>query len=76
MHLVLLQLIQGSGLVESVAQTAAVLSTLVMLLILVGLGTYAYKHLRDDGIEWPDEEEADGPDGVQRGDSDDEWKYY
>lgn len=76
MVLRVLQFSSGSGLVESLAQLAAVVSTLVLLLILVGLGTYAYKHLRGGGIEWPDEEVEPDEEGVQRGDSEDEWKYY
>ena len=64
----------GGGLLESVAQVAAVAGALVLVLFIVGLGSYAYKHFRDDGIRWPDEEPED--DGVSRGDSDDEWDYY
>jgi hypothetical protein len=72
---VLLQAVGGGGLLGSVAQVAAVAGTLVLALILVGLATVAYKHLRGGGIEWPDDKrEAD--DEVARGGSDDEWDYY
>jgi hypothetical protein len=69
----------GSGLLESVGQVAAVAGTVVLLLILVGLGAFAYKSLIGDGVRWPDErEEADSEedDGVVQGSREDDWKYY
>ncbi|EMA18304.1 MULTISPECIES: hypothetical protein [Haloarcula] len=69
----------GSGLLESVGQVAAVAGTVVLLLMLVGLGAFAYKSLVGDGIRWPDEqEEADSEedDGVVQGSREDDWKYY
>ncbi|MHC3381320.1 hypothetical protein [Haloarcula sp. H-GB5] len=69
----------GSGLLESVGQVAAAAGTVVLLLILVGLGAFAYKSLVGDGIRWPDErEEADSEedDGVVQGSREDDWKYY
>jgi hypothetical protein len=69
----------GSGLLESVGQVAAAAGTVVLLLILVGLGAFAYKSLIGDGIRWPDEqEEADSEegDGVVQGSREDDWKYY
>ncbi|EMA26336.1 hypothetical protein [Haloarcula argentinensis] len=69
----------GSGLLESVGQVAAVAGTVVLLLILVGLGAFAYKSLVGDGIRWPDErDEADSEkdDGVVQGSREDDWKYY
>jgi len=69
----------GSGLLESVGQAAAVAGTVVLLLILVGLGAFAYKSLVGDGIRWPDErEEADSEEdnGVVQGSREDDWKYY
>lgn len=72
-----LQVLQlSTGLVESFAQMAAVLASLVLVLMVVALGTYAYKHLRGDGVEWPDEDGPPDNEGVTRGDSEDEWKYY
>ncbi|WP_336338604.1 hypothetical protein [Haloarcula brevis] len=69
----------GSGLLESVGQAAAVAGTVVLLLILVGLGAFAYKSVVGDGVRWPDE--RDGPDGddeegVVQGSREDDWKYY
>lgn len=61
-----------SGLVESFAQVAMLGATVVLVLMLVALGGFAYKSLRGDGIRWPDDIEED--DGVTRSD-DDEWKY-
>jgi len=76
----LLQLFRGSGLLESLAQLAAVGGTLVLVLMLVAFGAYAYKHFQgDDGITWPEDMEDDPRDnegGLQQGNDDDEWKYY
>lgn len=69
----------GSGLLESVGQIAAVAGTVVLLLILVGLGTFAYKSVIGDGVRWPDEREetnGDENDGVAQGSHEDDWKYY
>ncbi|EMA27762.1 hypothetical protein [Haloarcula japonica] len=69
----------GSGLLESVGQVAAVAGTVVLLLILVGLGAFAYKSLVGDGIRWPDEQEAadsEEDEGVVQGSREDDWKYY
>ena len=69
----------GSGLLESVGQVAAVAGTVVLLLILVGLGAFAYKSLVGDGIRWPDEQEemdSDDDDAVVQGSREDDWKYY
>jgi hypothetical protein len=72
----LLQSIGGNGLLGSVAQVAAVASTLILALILVALGTIAYKHFKGGGIEWPDEQGESDDGEVARGGSDDEWDYY
>ncbi|MDS0222403.1 hypothetical protein NDI54_13730 [Haloarcula sp. S1AR25-5A] len=77
--MLLFQIQLGSGLLESVGQIAALAGTLVLLLMIVGLGAFAYKSLRGDGIRWPDDtEETEGPEdgGVTQGSNDDEWKYY
>ncbi|WP_311172922.1 hypothetical protein [Halobellus ordinarius] len=64
----------GGGLLESVAQLAGILGTVVLGLFVLAMATYAYKQLRGGGVRWPDEETED--DDVVRGDSDDEWDYY
>jgi len=69
----------GSGLLESVGQLAAVAGTVVLLLILVGLGAFAYKSVVGDGVRWPDEREetdSENEDGVVQGSREDDWKYY
>jgi hypothetical protein len=69
----------GSGLLESVGQIAAVAGTVVLLLILVGLGAFAYKSVVGDGVRWPDErQETDSEEdnGVVQGSREDDWKYY
>jgi hypothetical protein len=66
----------GSGLLESISQVAVVGGTLVLVLMLVALGAFAYKSVRGDGIQWPDDVDDEDDDGTVRRDrSDDEWKY-
>lgn len=77
MTLVVLQAGFGSGLAESFAQIVPLAGTLVLLLMLVALGSFAYKSLRGDGIRWPDEIDEDDQDrDARRGDPDDEWEFY
>ena len=64
----------GGGLLESAAQAAVIASTLVLVLMLVALGGFAYKQLRGGGIEWP--EEDPGNDDTGRSGDGDEWDYY
>ena len=64
----------GGGLLESAAQAAVIASTLVLVLMLVALGGFAYKQLRGGGIEWP--EEDPGNDDTGRSGDADEWDYY
>lgn len=67
----------GGGLLESVGQVAVVAASLLLVLMLVALGSFVYRSLQGDGIEWPDDVENDEDDGgVQRGSDDDEWDYY
>lgn len=68
----LLQL--GDGLFELAGQAAVIAGTVLLLLMIVALATYAYKHVRGDGIEWPDDESEEDADAVSRS-NDDEWKY-
>lgn len=68
------ELLAGSGTLGSLVGLAG---TIVLVLVLVALGGFAYRGLKGD-LEWPgetDETESDD-DGVQRGRTDDEWKYY
>ena len=69
-----------SGLAGALGQAAVLAGTLVLLLAIVGLGAFAYRSLRGDGIEWPedvaDSEDDEDGDGLREGDSDDEWDYY
>lgn len=65
----------SGGLLESVGQVAVIAGTVVLMLMIIALGSFAYKSLRGDGVEWPDEQETDD-DAVERGDDDDDWKYY
>lgn len=63
-----------SGLLKSVAQVATAAGALLLILMLIGLGGFAYKSLRGDGIRWPDEEDEEET-GVTRAGDDEEWKY-
>lgn len=65
----------GDGLLGSFAQVAVILGTLVLVLMLVAFVGFGYKSLKGDGVEWPDEKQADD-DEVTHGDADDEWDYY
>ena len=67
-----LQVFGGSF--QSLGQVAGIAGTLVLALMILALGSIAYKQLRGGGIEWPDEK-RDG-DEISRGDTDDEWDYY
>ena len=65
----------GDGFAGSAAQVAVTVASLVLVMLLVALGTFAYRNLRGDGVEWPDEEPTkDGE--VRQGDDEDEWDYY
>ena len=69
----------GGGLLESAAQAAVIASTLVLVLMLVALGGFAYKSLSGDGITWPEDVDDDAGEegqGLRKGDQDDEWDYY
>jgi hypothetical protein len=66
-----------SGLVESFAQVVPLAASLVLVLMLVALGSFAYKSLRGDGIRWPDDIEEDSDEeGARPGTADEEWDYY
>jgi len=64
----------GGGLLESAAQAAVIASTLVLVLMLVALGGFAYKQLRGGGVEWPEEDPGNNDTG--RSGDDEEWDYY
>ena len=64
----------GGGVLETAGRLAATAGSLLLVLMFVALGGYAYKQLRGDGVEWPDEE-SEGEDGITSGNTDDEWDY-
>ena len=69
------QWLQLGGLTEAFSQVVVGAGAVVLLLMLVALGSFAYKSQKG-GIEWPDEGSDDEQDGVSRSsDDDDEWKY-
>lgn len=67
----------GTGLFDSLANLVAAGATLILVLMLIALGGFAYRSLVGDGVTWPDDvdEETDG-EGVTRSHGDDEWKYH
>jgi hypothetical protein len=71
--MLLSHILQIGGLTESFSQVVVGAGAVVLLLMLVALGSFAYKSL-NGGIEWPDEQDDD-EDGVSRGGDDEEWKY-
>ena len=64
----------GGGVLETVGRLAATAGSLLLVLMLVAFGGYAYKQLRGDGVEWPDEE-SEGEGGITSDGTDDEWDY-
>ncbi|MDZ7701549.1 MAG: hypothetical protein U5J98_05480 [Halobacteriales archaeon] len=62
------------GIPEIIPDLVGIAGTVVLLLMVVALGGFAYKSLTG-GVEWPDEREED-PDALSKGDDDDEWDYY
>lgn len=65
-----------SGILETVSQLVVTAGTVILLLMLVALGAFAYKSLRGDGIEWPEEEDETEDGVLEHGADDDEWEYY
>lgn len=63
-----------TGLPEVVTNLLGIAGTVVLVLIVVALGAFAYKSLTG-GVEWPEDRE-ENDDAVRRGDPDDEWEYY
>lgn len=77
MHALPQIVLASGGIWEGVGGLVALAGSFILVMMLVALGTYAYKHLRGDGIEWPEESPEEADDGdLQRGSSDDEWDYY
>ena len=64
----------GGGVLETAGRLAATAGSLLLVLMLVALSGYAYKQLRGDGVEWPDEK-SEGEDGITSDGTDDEWDY-
>lgn len=73
MHAASLPLAQ-SGIPEAIPDLVGVGSALVLVLMLVAIGAFAYKSLTG-GVEWPEDREPDD-DALRKGDPDDEWDYY
>lgn len=52
-------------------------ASLILGLMLVALGAYAYKQVFGEGVEWPDETaEDEDSDELRAGSDEDEWDYY
>jgi len=69
------QWLQLGGLTEAFSQVVVGAGAVVLLLVLVSLGSFAYRSYTG-GVEWPDEPSDDEQDGISRSDDDDEWKYH
>lgn len=63
-----------TGLPEVFTDLLGIAATVVLLLMVVALGAFAYKSLTG-GVEWPEDREEDD-ETLRRGDQDDEWDYY
>jgi len=67
---------QIGGLAESFSQVVVGAGAVILLLMVVALGAFAYKSLTG-GVEWPDDEpEPEDNTEVTKGSEDDEWKFY
>jgi hypothetical protein len=69
----------GGGFMETVGGAAVAAGTVILVLMLVAMGTYAYKQLRGGGVEWPEDKEEppeETGDGLSEGGDEDEWDYY
>lgn len=62
------------GIPDIIPDLVGIAGTVVLVLMLVALGGFAYKSLTG-GVEWPEDKEQD-PDALRRGDDEDEWEYY
>lgn len=62
------------GIPDIIPDLVGIAGTVVLVLMLVALGGFAYKSLTG-GVEWPEDREEDD-DALRRGESDDEWDYY
>lgn len=67
------QWFQFGGLTEAFSQVIVGAGAVVLLLMLLALGGFAYRSL-NGGVEWPDEQSDE--EGVGRASDDDEWKYH
>jgi hypothetical protein len=63
------------GLPDGFASLVGIAGTVVLLMMLVAMGAFAYRSLTG-GVDWPDEEEEADEDGLSKGKTDDEWDYY
>lgn len=65
------------GLPDAVGGAVVTAGSIVLILMLVALGVFAYKQLWAGGVEWPDDKpDPADDDELRQGDEDDEWKYY
>lgn len=77
MHALPLIVLASGGIWDGIGGLVTLAGSFILVMMLVALGTYAYKHLQGDGVEWPDESPEEADDGdLQQGSSDDEWDYY
>jgi hypothetical protein len=60
----------SGGLLESLSQAVVAVATLLFALMIVAFASYAYKSLRGDGIEWPDDRDGTDTGGGRRWDPD------
>lgn len=64
-----------AGFPSGIAGVVAIAGVLMLGLIVLALGAFAYKSLTG-GIEWPDETEPAEDEARKSHDEDDEWDYY
>jgi len=71
-------LVLGSGLFDAVLTGALAVGGLLFVGALVSFAVFLYRSVKGEGMRDPREvaPEKAGDDGLQEGESDDEWDYY
>lgn len=71
-------LVLGSGLFDAALTGALVVGGLLFVGALASFAVFLYRSVKGDGMRDPREVAPGkaGDEGIQEGDSDDDWKYY
>lgn len=64
-----------AGFPSGISGIVGIAGALVLGLIVIALGTFAYKSMTG-GIEWPEDKEPSEDEATKSHSDDDEWDYY